>query len=217
VISASLVYLPALVSPEERPALYLALLLAAAALSGLFVSLFYRLYSQGLPDADSWPLLTTLLPTTLLSALVVHQAAQWPAMPLFLIALLALLHFRTVIRQRRDLIFVGAALLAGLLTGLGFAGPVLLVSGLGFALGALVLNRRLARQSYRFVIRCDPSALAALEPLLLELKGEEVSRQETDGMIDLVLMVRLREASMSVVDQVTALPGVHKAVLIARS
>lgn len=214
-ISATWVYLPNLVSPDERPALALAILLAAAALSGLFVSLFYRLYSQGLPETSSRPLLATLLPTALLSALVVYQAAEWPAMPLLLIALLAMLHFRTVIRQARDLLFVGAALAAGLLSGLGFAIPVLMASGLAFACGALILNRRLARQSYRFVIQCEPEALTRLEPLLQDLKGEAISRQETDGLIDLVLLVRLREASMSVVDQVTALPGVRKAVLIA--
>jgi len=214
-ISANWVYLPNLVSPDKRPALALAILLAAAALSGLFVSLFYRLYSQGLPETSSRPLLATLLPTALLSALVVYQAAEWPAMPLLLIALLAMLHFRTVIRQARDLLFVGAALAAGLLSGLGFAIPVLMASGLAFACGALILNRRLARQSYRFVIQCEPEALTRLEPLLQDLKGEAISRQETDGLIDLVLLVRLREASMSVVDQVTALPGVRKAVLIA--
>lgn len=214
-ISATWVYLPNLVSPDERPALALAILLAAAALSGLFVSLFYRLYSQGLPETSSRPLLATLLPTALLSALVVYQAAEWPAMPLLLIALLAMLHFRTVIRQARDLLFVGAALAAGLLSGLGFAIPVLMASGLAFACGALILNRRLARQSYRFVIQCEPEALTRLEPLLQDLKGEAISRQETDGLIDLVILVRLREASMSVVDQVTALPGVRKAVLIA--
>jgi len=214
-ISANWVYLPNLVSPDERPALALAILLAAAALSGLFVSLFYRLYSQGLPETSSRPLLATLLPTALLSALVVYQAAEWPAMPLLLIALLAMLHFRTVIRQARDLLFVGAALAAGLLSGLGFSIPVLIASGLAFACGALILNRRLARQSYRFVIQCEPEALKRLEPLFQDLKGEEISRQETDGLIDLVLLVRLREASMSVVDQVTALPGVRKAVLIA--
>ncbi|NLO35122.1 MAG: hypothetical protein GX112_02060, partial [Clostridiaceae bacterium] len=104
-ISANWVYLPNLVSPDKRPALALAILLAAAALSGLFVSLFYRLYSQGLPETSSRPLLATLLPTALLSALVVYQAAEWPAMPLLLIALLAMLHFRTVIRQARDLLF----------------------------------------------------------------------------------------------------------------
>ena len=214
-ISANWVYLPNLVSPDKRPALALAILLAAAALSGLFVSLFYRLYSQGLPETSSRPLLATLLPTALLSALVVYQAAEWPAMPLLLIALLAMLHFRTVIRQARDLLFVGAALAAGLLSGLGFAIPVLMASGLAFACGALILNRRLARQSYRFVIQCEPEALTRLEPLLQDLKGEAISRQETDGLIDLVILVRLREASMSVVDQVTALPGVRKAVLIA--
>ncbi len=214
-ISANWVYLPNLVSPDEHPALALAILLAAAALSGLFVSLFYRLYSQGLPETSSRPLLATLLPTALLSALVVYQAAEWPAMPLLLIALLAMLHFRTVIRQARDLLFVGAALAAGLLSGLGFAIPVFVASWLAFACGALILNRRLARQSYRFVIQCEPEALTRLEPLLQDLKGEAISRQETDGLIDLVLLVRLREASMSVVDQVTALPGVRKAVLIA--
>ena len=214
-ISANWVYLPNLVSPDKRPALALAILLAAAALSGLFVSLFYRLYSQGLPETSSRPLLATLLPTALLSALVVYQAAEWPAMPLLLIALLAMLHFRTVIRQARDLLFVGAALAAGLLSGLGFAIPVLMASGLAFACGALILNRRLARQSYRFVIQCEPEALTRLEPLLQDLKGEAISRQETDGLIDLVILVRLREASMSVVDQVTALPGVRKAILIA--
>ena len=214
-ISANWVYLPNLVSPDKRPALALAILLAAAALSGLFVSLFYRLYSQGLPETSSRPLLATLLPTALLSALVVYQAAEWPAMPLLLIALLAMLHFRTVIRQARDLLFVGAALAAGLLSGLGFAIPILMTSALAFACGALILNRRLARQSYRFVIQCEPEALTRLEPLLQDLKGEAISRQETDGLIDLVLLVRLREASMSVVDQVTALPGVRKAVLIA--
>ena len=214
-ISANWVYLPNLVSPDKRPALALAILLAAAALSGLFVSLFYRLYSQGLPETSSRPLLATLLPTALLSALVVYQAAEWPAMPLLLIALLAMLHFRTVIRQARDLLFVGAALATGLLSGLGFAIPVFMASGLAFACGALILNRRLARQSYRFVIQCEPEALTRLEPLLQDLKGEAISRQETDGLIDLVILVRLREASMSVVDQVTALPGVRKAVLIA--
>ena len=99
--------------------------------------------------------------------------------------------------------------------GLGFAIPVLMASGLAFACGALILNRRLARQSYRFVIQCEPEALTRLEPLLQDLKGEAISRQETDGLIDLVILVRLREASMSVVDQVTALPGVRKAILIA--
>ncbi len=209
-----LLFLPALVSPDQSPALYLILIMGASALAGVLVYSFSYFYYRDMTGMQTQPLTISLLPVTFLTTLIVYQAGQWPGLSILMISALAIIHFRTAIHGTNDLLFVFWAVLSGVLIAIGFVLPVLLVNGLICLTGYFLVNRRLSRTQYRFIIRFEQAALSRLEPVLMNLNGQEISRKEQDGNIDLVLEVSLRDVSLSVVDRIAAMPGVQRATMI---
>ena len=209
-----LLFLPAIVSPDKSPALYLILVLCASALGGAMVYSFAHFYYRDMADVQPQPLTVSLLPATFLTTLIVYQSGQWPGLSILMISVLAIIHFRTTIHGTTDLLFVFWAVLSGVLIAIGFVLPVLLLNGLICLAGFFLVNRRLSRTQYRLIVRFEQAALSRLEPVLASLNGQEVSRKEQDGVIDLVLEVSLREVSLPVVDRIAAMPGVQRATMI---
>lgn len=209
-----LLFLPAIVSPEQSPVLYLILVLSASAVAGVMVWSFSHFYYRDMTGAQTQPLTVSLLPATFLTTLIIYQAGQWSGLSILMLSVLAIIHFRSSIHGTTDLLLVFWAVLSGLLIAIGFVLPVLLTNGLICLAGYFLVNRRLSQTQYRFIIRFEQAAQSRLEPVLKSLNGQEISRKEQDGVIDLVLEVSLREVSLPVVDRIAAMPGVHQATMI---
>ena len=80
-----LLFLPALVSPDQSPALYLILIMGASALAGVLVYSFSHFYYRDMTGMQTQPLTVSLLPATFLTTLIVYQAGQWPGLSILMI------------------------------------------------------------------------------------------------------------------------------------
>lgn len=207
-------YLPVLIQPDEAPALYVSIILLAALIAGGLVLFVCRLYYRDIHRETSRFFSVSLLSLSFLSTLITYRAVRWPGFSILAVFLLTILSSRSIIRNKVDILFVCWAACSGLLIGVGLVGPTLILNGLAFLSGFLLMRRRLARTQYRLIIRCDKNALTELNPLLSEIKAREVSRTEQDGQIDLTLKVALRNASLKIVDQALSIQGVQQAVML---
>lgn len=212
-----LFYLPLLVSPERSPLLYQLLIMSASLLGGSCVFFFCRFYYRDINHTATRPLALALWAMTMLTTFFVHQADSWTGLALLLISLLAVLYFRPIIRGRGDLAFIIWAILSGLLIAIGLAVPVLLCNFLVCLGGYLLVHRRLARTAYHFIISCDQTAWPQLSPLLAELETRQVERRQDGSQLNLIYDVSLQEANLDLVERVSAVAGVKKALIVAVS
>lgn len=201
-----------LLSSEQLTWMHLFGLLLISAVSGTVIFIFCRFYYRGIPvehGADN-----SLIPVSVLATLVFYQAAPWPGLSILMIAILAFVHYRTVIKDLTDVTFVFWAILSGLFIGLGFFWQVLSANILLAGLGMILIHLRNRRHIFLILIRCRAdvlqSLLAALEPLDYVL----VKKTERDGQLDLTVEVPLRNINIAIIDSIAAMEGVHSAVML---
>lgn len=210
----SWLYLPSVLPREKAPFFYLVIILVSALVSGWVIRLFCRYYYRDIPFDHVQLLSLSLLAASILAALIVFQSSDWPSLSILMVAILAFIHFRSVIRGLTDVLFVFWAVLSGLFIGLGFAIPVVILDVLICLCGWLWVNRRLKKTGYQFIIRYDSRIQERLMNLLQPLNYREISRSEEDGLINLTLSVKASDASLDMVDRIASLSGVQKALLI---
>lgn len=196
----------------DLPQQFAGLIVALAA--GFFVMASHRAFSKGLPLNRRLNL--ALAPSAVIIAAILFQSEGQMLPAAVLIAMLAYVYYQRDIRDKAGAAFALWAIATGVAVGLGSFLPVLLLNGLTALTLMLILRWRATRLSHLLIIRCDHAAESSLTPILKPLGGRLVQRFEQNGQIDITLEIRLRHARLSVVDQLAALRGVHKAILISR-
>ena len=197
---------------ESRNWAELAVLVLASLAGACMIYLSARYYYRGM--AGSQHLQRSLIPAGLLATVIYQQSSAWPGFSLALIIVLGIVHFRSVIRDPTDTLFVLWAILSGLLIGAGYPVPVLIID-LTLALAGLILARRRSlRITYLLLVRHDQTAGETLMAMLKPLHGVIVSRIERNGTINLTVEIPLRSVNLSLVDTISAIEGVHHVVMI---
>ena len=189
-------------------------LLVYAALSSLAVYFVCRVYFADIPQDR--PLSGSLVPAAVLTTLIYYQNSMLPGLSILMIAILAFIHYRSVIKDMTDVAFVFWTVLTGLLIGAGLTWPVLLANVL-IAAGTLGwLRFRTGRQGYLLLIRYKLEAAEAVFERLKPMKGDIHSQHEQEGMVDLAIEVKLCNISLDQVDQIAGTEGVESAVMVSR-
>lgn len=199
-------------SSEQLTWLHLFGLLLISAVSGGVIYAFSRFYYRGITAIHQTD--NSLIPASVLATLVFYQAAPWPGLSILMVAILAFVHYRTVIKDLTDVTFIFWAILSGLFIGLGFFWQIPAANFILAAIATVAILVRDRRHIYLILIRCRPEVadrlFASLQPLEAKLK----SRSEKEGQIDLTVAVPLRNISIAVIDTIAAMDGVHSAVMI---
>jgi hypothetical protein len=199
--------LPAGLSGTDAAILNVILLFLASGLGGLIIFAFCRYYYRGVPISHQ--LDASLIPAAVISTLIFYQAGTWPALSILMVATLAIVHFRTVIKDMTDVIFVFWAVLSGIFTGAGFPLPTLVLDAAIALISLILISRRSFRLIYLLIIA------GQLIPALQPLHGKIRSQFEKNGLIDLTIEVRLRFISLEIVDRIAAMDGVQNAVMVS--
>lgn len=205
--------LPSTLTPEEASVINLLLILLAAGLGGTIVFACCRYYYRGVPISRQMD--TSLIPASVLAALIFYQSSSWPALSILLVAVLGFVHYRTVIKDMTDVLFVFWSILSGIFFGIGFPLPTLALDA-AIAIGmGIYVNRRSSQLVYLLIIRYDPHIAKQLMETLQLLHGKVRSQFERNGLIDMTVEVRLRYISMAIVDSIAAMEGVHNAIMVS--
>jgi len=205
--------LPLLQTRDQVLLVDLLLTLAASAAGGLIIFACCRFFYRGVPISHQLDF--SLIPAAVLTTLVFHQSGTWPALSILLVVVLGFVHFRTVIKDLVDVLFVFWAILSGIFAGSGFPLPALAADAAIALAVFLAVNRRASRLVYLLFIRYDPRVASQLLPTLQLLHGKIRSQFEKSGLIDLTVEVRLRYISLAVVNRIAAMDGVQNAVMVS--
>ncbi len=191
-------------------ALFLAFLL------GLFIFFIYKKSYSGVMYSASFGV--TLLALTLITTLLIMTVVSNVVLSLGMVGALSIVRFRTAVKEPMDIAFlfwaiaVGIVLAAGLLPlavlGSVFIGVVLYV----FA------HKKTADSPYILVVHCEDSErekqvrdFVTLQVKRLNLKSKSVD----NGWVELNYEVRLKNDSSEFVNQLEAMQGVGRVVLVS--
>lgn len=197
---------------ESRNWTELAVLALASLAGAVLIYLSARYFYRGM--AGSQHLLRSLIPAGLLATVIYQQSSVWPGFSLALMIALGIVHFRSVVRDQNDTLFVLWAILSGLFVGAGYPVPVLIID-LTLALTGLILARRRSlRITYLLLVRYDQAATEPLMAMLKPLHGVIVSQTDRNGTISLTVEIPLHSVNLTLVDAISAIEGVHHVVMI---
>ncbi len=191
-------------------ALFLAFLL------GLFIFFIYKKSYSGVMYSASFGV--TLLALTLITTLLIMTVVSNVVLSLGMVGALSIVRFRTAVKEPMDIAFlfwaiaVGIVLAAGLLPlavlGSVFIGVVLYV----FA------HKKTADSPYILVVHCEDSErekqvrdFVTSQVKRLNLKSKSVD----NGWVELNYEVRLKNDSSEFVNQLEAMQGVGRVVLVS--
>lgn len=189
------------------------LLLIASGLGGLIIFANCRLYYRGVPISHQ--LDGSLIPATMISTLVFVQAGPWPALSILLVVILSVVHFRTVIKDMTDMIFVFWAVAAGVLTGAGIPLQTLVLDVVGTLICLIIISRHGSQMFGLLMVRYEPRISNELIPILQQLKGKIRSQIEADGLIDISIEVHLRDIDLATINRIATIDGVKNAFMIS--
>lgn len=189
------------------------LLLLASGLGGLIIFANCRLYYRGVPISHQ--LDGSLIPATMISTLIFVQAGPWPALSILLVVILSVVHFRSVIKDMTDMIFVFWAVAAGVMTGAGIPLQTLVMDVAGTLICLIIISRHGSQMLGLLMVRYEPRISNELMPILQQLKGKIRSQIEVDGLIDLSIEVHLRDIDLATINRIAAIEGVKNAFMIS--
>lgn len=184
-----------------------------AAVGGAIIFLLCRYYYRGVPISHF--LDVSLIPSSVLAALILYQAGVWPGLSILLIIIFSVIHFRSVIKDTTDMLFVSWTLLSGLLIGAGYVWPILIADLVGALIGLIWISLRAARHIYLLLIRYDSSIACQLLQTLQPFHGHIRFQAEKNGLTDLTMEINLRYVNLSLLERINSMEGVHNAVMVS--
>ena len=191
----------------------MAIAMVLAFLLGLFIFFIYKKSYSGVMYSASFgvtlSLITTLLIMTVVSNIVLS---------LGMVGALSIVRFRTAIKEPMDIAFLFWAIAVGIVLAAGLI--PLAVFGSIF-IGAVLFafsKKKTADSPYILVVHCESSeieeqtrAFVKSQVRRLNLKSKSVD----GGCVELNYEVRLKEDSSAFVNELEAMPGVSRVVLVS--
>jgi len=185
---------------------------------GLFIFLVYKKTFSGVMYSSSFGV--TLVALTMITTLVILAVTSNVVLSLGMVGALSIVRFRTAIKEPLDIAFLFWSIAAGIVLAAGMI-PLAVFGSAAIGLMLLVfVNKKSFCNPYIVVLRCadHKSEQAAREYLEKCVKKCTVkSKSAKDGEIEMNLDVRLNDDNTDFVHELSAIPGVHSAVLVSYS
>ena len=194
----------------------MALALVLAFGLGLFIFLVYKKTYQGVMYSSSFGV--TLLALTMITTLVILAVTSNVVLSLGMVGALSIVRFRTAIKEPLDIAFLFWSIAAGIVLAAGMI-PLAVVGSVIIGVILLVFfNRKSHSNPYIVVLQCDghESELRAKTYLDTQVQRCVVkSKTVQQGQVELNLEIRLKDDNTDFVNVLSALDGVHSAVLVS--
>ena len=191
--------------------------LALAFFLGLFIFFVYKKTYAGVMYSANFGI--TLVALSLITSLLIMTVVSNVVLSLGMVGALSIVRFRTAIKEPVDIAFlfwsiaVGIVLAAGLVLlavlGSAFIGAVLLVFG---------RRKKVVDTPFILIVQCDSDEWEEQARALVEKSVRRMnlkSKSVEGGRVELNYEVRLQEGSSRFVNELDALPGVSRAVLVS--
>ena len=194
----------------------MALTIALAFGIGLFIFYVYKKTYRGVMYSSSFG--TTLIALTMITSQVILAVTSNVVLSLGMVGALSIVRFRTAIKEPLDIAFLFWAIAAGIILAAGMI-PLAVIGSVVIGLILLFfVNRKPHKNPYIVVPSCadhaaEQAAMQCLSPRVERCVVKSKSAQS--GLIELNLEVRLKDEDTDFVNELSALPGVHSAVLVS--
>ena len=160
----------------------------------------------------------SLIAMNLITTLVILAVSSNLITSLGMVGALSIVRFRTVVKEPLDLVYLFWSITAGIIVGVGLI-PLVLIGSLVIGLVLFIfVNRKTTDTPYVVVINCDndhaeTKSLEMVKNLTKKhlVKAKNVSKNG----IELTVEVRLKDSSVSFVNELLNVAGVTNAVLVS--
>ncbi len=183
---------------------------------GLFIFFIYKKTYAGVMYSSSFGV--TLVALTMITTLVILAVTSNVVLSLGMVGALSIVRFRTAIKEPLDIAFLFWSIAAGIVLAAGMIPLAVFGSVL---IGVIILvfaNHRDMSNPYIVVLSCDghESENRAVEFLRKHTKRCSVkSKSAQKGAVEINLEVRLLNDNTDFINELSAIEGVHSAVLVS--
>lgn len=183
---------------------------------GLFIFFVYKKTYSGVMYSAGFGV--SLVAMTMITTVVILAVTSNVVLSLGMVGALSIVRFRTAIKEPMDICFLFWAIGAGIVLAAGMI-PLAVIGSA--AIGAVLLilaNRKSHLRPYIVVIRCDGHDSEVNAKALLEKHVHKCvvkSKTAQKDCVELNLEIRLKEDNTDFINEISALNGVHSAVMVS--
>ena len=193
-----------------------ALALVFAFLLGLFIFFVYKKCYSGIMYAPSFGV--TLMALVLITTLLIMAVVSNVVLSLGMVGALSIVRFRTAIKEPLDIAFLFWSIAAGIVLAAGLI-PLAVLGSLFIGLVLLLFARKKTVDSpYILVVHCENNEIEEQARIFVKSQVRRLnlkSKSVDGGCVELNYEVRLKEDSSAFVNELEAMPGVSRVVLVS--
>ena len=194
----------------------MAIAMALALLSGLFIFLVYKKTFNGVMYSSSFGV--TLVALTMITTLVILAVTSNVVLSLGMVGALSIVRFRTAIKEPLDIAFLFWAIAVGIVLAAGMI-PLAVIGSIVIGVVLLVfVNRKSHFNPYLIVINCDSHASEENAKNYLKDKVNKCtvkSKTAQSGCVELTFEIRLKDDNTDFINELSAMNGINSAVLVS--
>ena len=193
-----------------------AIALALAFCLGLFIFLVYKKCYAGVMYAPSFGV--TLIALTLITTLLILAVTSNIILSLGMVGALSIVRFRTAIKEPMDIAFLFWSIAVGIVLAAGLI--PLAVFGSIFIGAVLVAfsKKKTVDSPYILVAHCENSGIEEQVRIFVKSQVKRLnlkSKSVCGGCVELNYEVRLKDDNSAFVNELEAMPGVSRVVLVS--
>ena len=183
---------------------------------GLFIFLVYKKTFQGVMYSSTFGV--TLVALTMITTMLILAVTSNVVLSLGMVGALSIVRFRTAIKEPLDIAFLFWSIAAGIVLAAGMI-PLAVIGSVVIGIILLVfVNKKTYCNPYILILRCadHDSEVSAVQYLREQVKRSVVkSKTVQESAVELNLDIRLKDENTDFINTLSAMPGVHSAVLVS--
>ena len=199
------------VSPAE-----MVLALTLAFLLGLFIFFVYKVSYSGVMYAPSFGV--TLVALALITTLLIMAVTSNVVLSLGMVGALSIVRFRAAVKEPMDIAFLFWAIAVGIVLAAGLI-PLAVFGSVLIGIVLIAFSKKKTVDSpYILVVHCEDAETEqrAREFVKTQVKRLSLKSKSVDGgCVELNYEVRLQKDSSLFVNELEAMPGVRRVVLVS--
>ena len=192
------------------------LALGLAFLLGLFIFLIYKKSYSGVMYSPSFGV--TLIALALITTLLILAVSSNVVLSLGMVGALSIVRFRTAIKEPMDIAFLFWAIAVGIVLAAGLI-PLAVFGSIFIGVVLFAFSRKkTADFPYILVVHCENSEIEEQARIFVKSQVRRLnlkSKSVDNGCVELNYEVRLKEDSSAFVNELEAMPGVSRVVLVS--
>lgn len=190
--------------------------MAFALVIGLFIFIVYKKTFNGVMYSTGFAM--TLVGLSLVTTLVIMAVTSNVVLSLGMVGALSIVRFRAAIKEPMEIVYLFWSIAAGIVIGAGMIPLAVIGSAVIGVILMVFANRKLHETPYILILSClDEKAEDAALHLIQTSTARFLIKSKTINAqgIELTAEIRLKDATTTFVNRISALDGISNATLVS--